>query len=133
MKRYLIDTCVAIWLFEENKRVDNVNYDMQYYQGEFFISMESVTELFYLIQSGKLKSKTSIETILNKFKSFNINILDFDLKALNVLKKLPFFKEHPDPVDRKIIAHAIANHSILISSDEKFLLYQPYRLKYVEV
>ena len=133
MKRYFIDTCVLIWLIDGNKRVDDVRYDMQYYQGDFFISMESVTEMIYLIQSGKFKINIPITKILNDFKQLNLKILDFDTKALDVLKELPFFKEHKDPTDRKIIAHAIANHYTLISSDDNFPLYEPYGLKYINV
>jgi PIN domain nuclease of toxin-antitoxin system len=133
MKRYIIDTCVFIWILQENKRIDDVYYDMQYYQGDFFISMESVAEMIYLIQSEKFKINISITKILNDFKQLNLKILDFDLKALNILKEFPFFKEHKDPTDRKIIAHAIANNCILISSDSNFSLYKPYGLTYIEV
>jgi len=133
MKRYFIDTCVLIWLIDENRRVNNVRYDIEYYQGDFFISMEAITEMMYLIQSGKLKFFTSPDIIFEALKTLNIKILDFDLKALHVLKDLPFFKEHNDPTDRNIIAHAIANNCALISSDSNFPLYEPFGLKYIEV
>ena len=133
MRRFIIDTCILIWLIEGNKRVDDISYDMQYYQGDFFISMESVTEMIYLIQSEKFKINISITKMLNDFKQLNLKILDFDLKALNVLKELPFFNEHKDPIDRKIIAHSIANNCTLISSDSNFPLYEPYGLTYIEV
>ena len=133
MKRYFIDTCVLIWLIDENKRVDDVRYDMQYYRGDFFISMEAITELFYLAQSGKLKLKISLTKLIDYLNQSNIKILTFDLKALEILRKLPFFKEHNDPTDRKIIAHAIATNSILISGDSNFMLYEKNGLKYIEV
>jgi len=133
MKRYLIDTCVFIWILQEDKRIDDVYYDMQYYQGDFFISMESMTEMIHLIQSGKLKILTSYNVIFDLLNSLNLKVLEFDLRALNVLKELPFFKEHKDPTDRKIIAHSIANKCILISSDKNFPLYEPYGLKYINV
>ena len=133
MRRCFIDTCVLIWIFEEQKRVNRIIYDMEYYQREFFISMESVSELVYLIQYGKLSAKFTITKMLNDLKQLNLKILDFDYKSLEVLKNLPFFKQHPDPTDRKIIAHAIANNCILISSDSNFPLYEPYGLTYVEV
>jgi PIN domain nuclease of toxin-antitoxin system len=133
MKRYFIDTCVLVWLTEKNKRVDNVRYDMEYYQGDFYISIEAVTEMMYLIQSGKLKIFASFDVVFNALESLNIKILPFDTKALNTLKDLPFFKQHNDPTDRKIIAHAISNKCALISSDDNFSLYEPYGLKYIEV
>jgi PIN domain nuclease of toxin-antitoxin system len=133
MRRCFIDTCVLIWILEEQKRVNRIVYDMEYYQREFFISMESVSELVYLIQYGKLSAKFTIAKMLNDLKQLNLKILDFDYKSLEVLKNLPFFKQHPDPIDRKIIAHAIANNCILISSDSNFSLYEPYGLTYIEV
>jgi PIN domain nuclease of toxin-antitoxin system len=133
MKRYFIDTCVLIWLIDENRCVNDVRYDMEYYQGDFFISMEAITEMMYIIQSGKLKFFMSPDVIFNAINDFNIKILPFDTKALNTLKDLPFFKQHNDPTDRKIIAHAIANKCALISSDDNFPLYEPYGLKYIEV
>ena len=133
MKQYIIDTCVLIWILQENKRVDDVRYDMEYYQGDFFVSMESMTEMMYLIQSEKLKIFPSHEIIFETLNNLNVKILDFDLTALNALKELPFFKEHKDPIDRKIVAHAIANNCILISSDSNFSLYKPFGLTYIEV
>ena len=106
---------------------------MQYYQGDFYISIESISEVVYLMQSGKLKIFTSYNIIFDLLNELNVKILDFDLKALNVLKKLPFFKEHKDPTDRKIIAHSIANKCTLISSDKNFPLYEPYGLTYIGV
>ena len=133
MKRYFIDTCILVWILQENKRVNDVRYDMRYYQGDFFVSMEAITEMMYLMQSEKLKISTSYDVIFNIISDLNIKILDFDTKALDVLKELPFFKEHNDPTDRKIIAHSIANKCILISSDKNFPLYEPYGLKYINV
>ena len=133
MRRCIIDTCVLIWILQENKRVNDIAYNMRYYQGDFYVSMETMTEMMYLIQSGKLKVFPYYEIIFETLKDLNIKILDFDLKALNVLKDLPFFKEHPDPTDRKIIAHSIANNCTLISSDSNFPLYEPYGLTYIEV
>jgi len=133
MRRYIIDTCVLVWILQENKRVNDVRYDMEYYQGDFYVSMESMTEMMYLIQSGKLKILAPYDIILDTLKDLNVKILDFDLKALNILKNLPFFNEHKDPTDRNIIAHAIANNCILISSDSNFPLYEPYGLTYIEV
>ena len=133
MKRYFVDTCVLIWFIEENKRVSDIYYDLEYYQGDFFTSMESITELFYLIQSGKVKINISISKLIEYFNQVNIKILPFDLKALDILKELPFFKEHNDPTDRKIIAHAIANNCTLISGDSNFTLYEKNGLKHIEV
>ena len=51
MKRYFIDTCVLIWLFEKNKRVKEVIYDIEYYQGNFAVSIEVLKEFIYLLST----------------------------------------------------------------------------------
>jgi len=42
MKRYFIDTCVLKWLLEKNKRVKDINYDIDFYQGNYAISMLNI-------------------------------------------------------------------------------------------
>ena len=41
MKRYLLDTCTLIWYLEDNKRVKDISEDIEYFYGDFAVSMES--------------------------------------------------------------------------------------------
>jgi len=133
MKRYFIDTCVLIWLLEGSKRVRDINYDLDYYQGDYAVSVEVLTEFVNLIASGKVKYNIDYERLIKYLTDSNIEICNFEKKHLKQLFNLPYFKEHKDPADRNIIAHAIAEKRILISGDGNFALYEDAGLKFLEV
>ena len=128
MKRYLLDTCALIWLLMKNKRMEPIAYDIDYYLCDCAVSIESIKELLYLIQSGKLKIDISLSELIKLLLSKHITIYLVELGTLKVLSELPFFRKHPDPSDRVIIAHAIAENRILVSGDMNFKLYPNLQL-----
>jgi len=133
MTRYYIDTCVLKWLIEGNKRVKKVAHDIEYYQGDFAVSIEVLKEFFYLTAFDKLTLKIDNDKLIKILNSFGIDVCYFENKHLKFLCELPTFKEHTDPIDRNIIAHAIADKRILISGDKRFSLYEKHGLKFLEV
>ena len=133
MKRYFIDTCVLKWLLVGDKRVKKVATDIEYYQGDFAVSIEVLKELINLLAFDKMEIKIEFSKIIEKLNSLGVEIFSFERKHLRYLNDLPSFTEHTDPTDRNIIAHAIADKRILISGDEKFHLYEPAGLKFWEV
>ena len=133
MKRYYIDTCVLIWLFEDNKRVRKIASEMKYYQGDFAVSIEVLQEFANLLASGKIKIKFTLKELFEKIAEFGIKICVCEEKHLKYIFELPYFLEHGDQIDRNIIAHAIADKRTLISGDNRFSLYQPAGLKFLEV
>jgi len=133
MKRYFIDTCVLIWLFEGNKRVKDIIYDIEYYQGDFAVSMEVLKEFSNLLTAGKVKIDTDYENVVNTLMNLGIEICNFEKKHLKELFSLPYFEKHKEQTDRNIIAHAIADRRILISGDGNFPLYEDAGLKFLEV
>jgi len=133
MKRYYIDTCVLIWIIEGHKRVKNIVDDMKYYQGDFAVSVEVLQEFANLLAAGKIKIKFTYKELIKILTSNNITICAFEEKHLKYLFDLPYFSEHGDQNDRNIIVHAIADKRILVSGDDKFSLYEPAGLKFLEV
>jgi PIN domain nuclease of toxin-antitoxin system len=133
MKRYFIDTCVLIWLIEQNKRVKDVIYSIEYYQGDFAISIAALQEFFNMISSGKLKYDIDYDNLIKYLEDSNIEICNFDKWHLKQLSVLPFYEEHKNQYDRDIIAHAIADRRILISGDSDFSLYESSGLKFLEI
>lgn len=133
MKRYLLDTCALIWYIDNNKRIKPIAEDIEYYQGDFAVSIESLKEFVYLMHSGKLKFEIDFKKLVSALEKGNISILPFHEHELKCLFKLPFFKEHPDPTDRQIIATAIATKRTLISGDSRFPLYNKAGLSYKEI
>jgi len=133
MKRYFIDTCVLIWLIDGNKRIRKVAENIEYCQGDFAVSMDVLREFLYLKAFNKIKVKTDLDTLIKLIASWGIEVCCFEKKHLKYLYDMPTFKEHTDPTDRNIIAHAIADKRILISGDGNFALYEKHGLKFLEV
>jgi len=133
VKRYFIDTCVLIWLLEGNKRVKDIAYDIEYYQGNFAVSIEVLKEFFNLLASGKIKMDYNDKKLIAGLTSLGIEICNFEKKHIKYLFDLPYFTQHTDQNDRNIIAHAIADKRILISGDELFPLYENAGLKFLAV
>jgi len=133
MKRYFIDTCVLKWLLEKNKRVKDINYDIDYYQGNYAISIEVLKEFANLLAAEKIKIDANFNQLLKYLADSNIEICNFEKYHLKQLFDLPYFEEHRDPADRNIIAHAIADNRILISGDGNFALYEDAGLKFLEI
>jgi len=133
MKRYFLDTCVLIWLIDGHKRVKDVAHDIEYYQGGFAVSMEVLKEFANLLALGKIKIQFDYDKLIEKLKTLDVEICNFDKKHLKTLFDLPYFSIHGDQTDRNIIAHAIADKRILISGDGNFALYEKYGLKFLEV
>lgn len=115
-----MDTCVLIWLLNENERIKELAEDINYFQGDYAISVESIKEFIYLIQSGKINTDITFDELINALNKKQISIYGYDKYTLKTLSELPFFKNHPDPSDRVIIAQAIADKRILITGDLKF-------------
>jgi len=133
MKRYFIDTCILIWLFEKNKRVKDIRYDIDFYQGNYAISIEALKEFVNLLSAEKIKTSANHDQLIKYLTDSNIEICSFEKKHLKQLFNLPYFEEHKDQTDRNIIAHAIADNRILISGDGNFYLYENAGLKFLEV
>ena len=133
MQRYFIDTCTLSWLIEGSKRVKDISYDLEYYQGDYAISMEVLKEFTNLIAAGKLKYNIDYEDLVAYLTDSGIKICSFEKRHLQQLFTLPYFIEHKDQTDRNIIAHAITDKRILISGDGNFALYEDFGLKFHEI
>lgn len=131
MKRYLLDTCVLIWLLEQNKRVKDIAEDIAFFNGDFAVSIETIIEFILLIQRGDLITDITLDELLKGLRDKQISILEYDRFALENLWQLPIYKKHKDATDRLIIAHAIATHRILITGDGKVDMY--HNLKHLAV
>ena len=128
MRRFLLDTCVLIWLLKDDRRIKDIKEDIEYFQGDYAISVESLKEYLYLVQSGKLKTDVTFDELLKGLKGQQISVLSYERDALQELSRLPFVKTHPDPSDRAIIAQAISDNRILITGDRKFVNYPKLKL-----
>lgn len=128
MRRFLLDTCVLIWILKDDKRIKGLKEDIEFFQGDFAISVESLKEYLYLVHSGKLKTDIAFDDLLRGLKGQQISVLSYERETLDELSRLPFIKTHPDPSDRAIIAQAISDNRTLITGDRKFVNYPKLKL-----
>ncbi|OAV68474.1 PIN domain protein [Bacteroidales bacterium Barb6XT] len=128
MKEYLLDTHILIWLLKYDRRLnENIREDIDYYQHTYYASVESLREIVILQSLKKITLTLKVEQIISFLEKIQIHIISVEINHIKKLEKLPVFtiggKTHDDPFDRLLIAQAIANKYILISSDRKFPFY----------
>jgi PIN domain nuclease of toxin-antitoxin system len=132
-KRYLLDTCAIKWHLHGDKRMKKYSEEISYFDGDFAVSIESLKELAHLVILDKIKIDIDLDKLYKYLKDANISIINFTEHEFLTLIKIPFIKEHRDPIDRQIIASAITNHRILISGDSMFEKSTNFGLMFMQV
>lgn len=111
---YLLDTHILIWWAEDNKKLspsfkeliaDSAN--------DIYISVASVWEVEIKTKLKKIKLKTPIEKIVDKY---GFNYLDIKLNHILKLKHLKDY--HKDPFDRILISQSISEKMTLLTDDK---------------
>jgi PIN domain nuclease of toxin-antitoxin system len=130
----MLDTNVILGIILNDKLFSKeVKNIIEFDYGTTFVSVEVLKELSYLKQSGRPDIKMSFRLFIDFFESRGFEIVPFDQYSAQTYDELPLLENHKDPFDRAIIAHAIANHSTLISADSKFRKYRRYGLELIEI
>ncbi len=133
-KGYLIDTHVLIWLLQDDKKLnDNIKNDIEYFQNKYSVSVISLWEYAILQQLGKIDNVIPLKKVVDTLKKLDISIYGFTESEVDVLSKLPTFKNHNDPFDRGIISQAIKFGLTLVSADTKFEPYCKHGLKFMAI
>ena len=137
MKKFLLDTHILIWLSENKRKIDSgIVEDIEYFQYEYFISVETLREIVILQSNNKLQLDYSIDKIAKLIEHYNFTIINTEPKHIKTLEKLPILhisnKAHDDPFDRLLISQAISEKFTLISADKKFPYYTNLGLKLLE-
>jgi len=112
--KYLLDTHILIWWAENNKKLkprykeiiaDPVNM--------IFISVVSVWEVIIKTKLKKIRLKTSIEKIIERY---GFHILDIRIDHVLELNKLKDY--HKDPFDRLLITQSKVEDLTLLTDDK---------------
>jgi len=135
--RYLLDTNIVVFMLLGE--YDNVSSDVLHLlndnSNQLYTSTVSIKEIVHLHRVGKISSKkyrTSLEMIRATEDELNIIIRPFAREHAETLAKLEVTdKNHNDPADHAIIAHALTEKLALISSDTKFQQYTAQGLAFV--
>lgn len=120
MRRFLLDTNVALWLLlGDRARVsDAAVASLEDEQNEIALSAASVWEIAIKRSLGKLSLADGWAVALHR--------LDFDPMPVNALhaeavEDLPW--HHRDPFDRLLVAQALVEDRVLVSADPRLRAY----------
>lgn len=135
MSRYLLDTNILVYvlLSEFDNLSNETKAVLNDYNNQLYTSSVSVMELLQLFRIKKIKAKkykTPIELFTAIEKDFFIKIIPFAKEHLSTLSQLNIPSDHNDPFDHSIIAQAITEKMILVSSDKKFKGYTVQNLSF---
>jgi len=128
MDRYLLDTNILVFAVSgqtQNLSIESRNI-LSDFSNQLHASSISVLELLQLYRIGKIKVKSfkSADELIDAIENLlYIKILPFTTYHIETVSKLKIPKNHNDPIDHAIIAHAITEKLTLVSSDRKFQKY----------
>lgn len=118
--QYLLDTQILLWIFGESDKIPaNATQIVKDKKNSLYVSKASFWEIAVKVNIGKLTLPFELDILIQETLSNDIEILEMS-HILNIVS-LPL--HHRDPFDRLIISQAIVEDILVISSDDKFLLY----------
>ncbi len=121
--KYLIDTQVLIWsLGQTDKLSSDAKSILKNQENTILVSLVSFWEIAVKISIDKLMLPFSLANLIEETLGNNIGILGIEFDHILEVSVLPF--HHRDPFDRLIISQAIAEKIPIISSDNKFSMYE---------
>ena len=119
----LLDTQAFMWADSDPSKLsaDAVAF-LQTPGNQYLVSVASLWEIVIKVHSGKLTLRAPLPNVVADQRSANrIRVLRVTLQHVLELQNLP--PVHKDPFDRMLVAQAIAEGAVLISSDPIFAQY----------
>lgn len=115
--KLLLDTCALIWYLSEDSRLlPGVYEQIADSDNEVFVSAASAWEIE--IKRGK-KDFECPNDLLSVINICEFNVLSITIEHAIKTPSLP--KHHKDPFDRILIAQAMVEKMILVTSDSKII------------
>ncbi|RJP40432.1 MAG: type II toxin-antitoxin system VapC family toxin [Desulfobacteraceae bacterium] len=122
MNHVILDTHVWIWWVNQDDKLPISLHKRITDSKRVAISAVSVYELIQAVRRGRLSLSIEVNAWLYMATiEADIDIIPVDSRIAQIAANLPLF--HGDPLDRCIIATALANINLLISLDGKFAGY----------
>lgn len=111
--KYLLDTHILIWWAEDNKKLKPEYKDIiADPENMIFVSVVSVWEVIIKTKLKKIKLKTPIQKIIERY---GFQVLDIKLDHVLELNKLKDY--HKDPFDRLLITQSKVEDLTLLTDD----------------
>ncbi len=117
--KYLLDTHILIWWAEDNNKL-KPQYKEIIADGDnmIFVSIVSVWEVIIKTKLKKIKLKTSIDKIIDRY---DFHLLDIKLNHVLELNELKDY--HKDPFDRLLICQSRVEDLTLLTDDRLITQY----------
>lgn len=115
--KLLLDTCALIWALEDNTcLLPQVREQISDTTNQVFVSAASAWEIEIKKQKGKLDYPGDL---LEAISYSQFNLLSITVNHAIKAGSLPLY--HNDPFDRVLIAQAMLEKMILVTSDSKII------------
>jgi len=122
MKKYILDTHVAIWAVGDKVKLSNTAKSIiDDVTIPLCVSITSAWEIAIKISRGKLSFCGGSSSFLSHMRNNGIEIIGVEGVYIEKLESLPFI--HKDPFDRLIISTVIEEGLTLITADEDIQKY----------
>jgi len=115
---YLLDSHILIWLDTGNPRISTALLDKLSQADERFVSAATAWELSIKQAAGKLRLKTPISAMLERFR-----LIELPVTIRHAESGAELALHHRDPFDRLLLAQAIEEDLILVTADERLAKY----------
>jgi PIN domain nuclease of toxin-antitoxin system len=123
----LIDTQALIWYVTNNPLLSpNAKNLIEDNLNTRTASIGSFWEITIKVNLNKLNLPKSLEGFLMQYSQSQISLLEITLEHISEVSKLP--QHHRDPFDRLLIAQAITENLVIISTDVVFDSYNVTRI-----
>ncbi len=120
--KYLLDTHVALWLFEGNEKLPQKMRDIIFnVENDIYVSIISVWEVAIKVSLGKLDFDGGSKVFLTSVKTYSMDSLGIKDEYITTVEQLPYI--HRDPFDRLLISIALTENLIIITADENIQRY----------
>jgi len=118
----LLDTHTLIWWDSDPQRLSNAALAfLREPSNTVLLSVVSVWEMAIKVQLGRLSLNLPLRTIVRQQQANGLQVLPVTLDHVLALEALP--TPHKDPFDRLLVAQAIAEGAVLLTSDKMFRNY----------
>jgi PIN domain nuclease of toxin-antitoxin system len=115
---YLVDTNILLWSWHEPRRVPKRLVEVLEGEGTFYVSLISIWEINIKVSIGKLET---VSRVADAVRATRYQILPVTEDHVEAVRHLPL--HHRDPYDRILIAQAMSENLVVLTSDRDFARY----------
>jgi PIN domain nuclease of toxin-antitoxin system len=124
-KKYLLDTHCLIWFQDSTPKIPfHILEKIKNPINEIFFSLINLLEIAIKLKTGKrISGKATVIEIYHQAFKDDFTFIPISNQHIYSYQRIPLLEEHRDPFDRLLVATAYEEDLIILSNDEKFLLY----------